>query len=105
MAFLTISIGKYRIVRPKTAHAIYTHTNSICYGSHYIASSTMMDTLSGFVHNFTANIYNRNTSRNRSFKPIFRRMIIFYHMALVRNLIEQDGNYELTPNIFFIDTH
>ena len=92
-------------MRPKTAHAIYTHTNSIYHGGHYIASSTMMDTLSGFVHNFTENDYDKNTSRNHSLKHIFRRMIIFYHMALVRNQIEHDGTCELTPNIYFIDTH
>lgn len=64
----------------------------------------MMDTLSGFIHTFTANAYNKNTSRNHSLKHIFRRMIIFYHLALVRNLIEHDGIYELTPNIYFINT-
>ena len=85
--------------------AVYIHTNSVCHSSHYITSSTMMDTLSGFVHNFMANAYNKNTSHNHLLKHIFCQMIIFYHMALVRNLIEHNGTYNLTLNIYFINTH
>jgi hypothetical protein len=98
ITLLTIPILIHRIVRPNTVQAFYTHTNSICHGSRYIASSTMMDALSGFTHNFTPNNYNKNTLRNQ-LKHIFRRMIIFYHMALVRDVIEHDGIHELTYSI------
>jgi len=64
----------------------------------------MMDTLSGFVKNFMPNGYNKYTSHNQS-THIFRRMIIFYHMALVRNLIEHDGTDEVASNIYFINMH
>lgn len=88
------------IIRPNMSYAVYNLTKTICHSGYFLASSTMGDTLGGLIHTLMTDVSISNTSRKRS-NHIFRRMIIFYHMALVRNMIELDGNLYFTYIICF----
>jgi hypothetical protein len=46
----------FRIMRPNTAHAVFTPDNVICHGGHFYASSTMQDTMFGIVHTFMSHM-------------------------------------------------
>ena len=96
-----------RIMRPNALHAVYTPENAICHGGHFFASATLKDTFSGIVHTFMADEYITNNSPKHS-KQALRRIIIFYHYALTRQMIEVDGTclephlIDLLFTIFFI---
>jgi len=88
-------------MRPNTPHAVYTPENSICHGGHFFASTTLKDTFSGIVHSFMADAYITNNSPKHS-RYALRRIIIFYHYALVREMIEVDGMYLKLHLIIFV---
>ena len=77
-------------MRPNTPHAVYTPENAICHGGHFFASTTLRDTFSGIVHSFMADSYITNNSPKHS-RQALRRIVIFYHYALAREMIEVDG--------------
>jgi len=77
-------------MRPNTPHAVYTPTDAICHGGHYIASTTMKDTISGMVHELMT-CQSGIKALSKQSLHIFQWIVIFYHMALVRNVIELDG--------------
>ena len=79
-------------MRPNTPYGVYNDTNAIYHGGHFIASATMKDTLSGIVDGFMSNSYAKDTCPQQT-KHLIRRIVIFYHMALVRNMIEPDSMF------------
>ncbi|KIM40847.1 hypothetical protein M413DRAFT_27977 [Hebeloma cylindrosporum] len=92
--------GTRLIAKPNAPHAIYNYTNAICRGSHFIASSTMTETLSGLFHALTINDYATTTLR-RETKHIVRRIIVFYHMALSQG---SDPAREHVPDLENMDS-
>jgi hypothetical protein len=80
----------YSIMKPNTPHAVYAITNSIYHKGHFFASSTMKDTFSGIIHSFMTNTNSTSAPQTRR---ILRRLIVFYHSAIVKNTVDGDGTY------------
>lgn len=79
-------------MRPNTPHAVFTPTEAVCEGGHFFATSTLQDTLVGIVHAFMAGNLVTNTE-HASARCHLQEMIAFFHLALIRAEVEEEGEY------------
>jgi hypothetical protein len=77
-------------MRPNTPYAVLTVQHSLSKGGYFYATSTMMDSLEGKMHSFILHKHISGPPHNGS-KTLIRRMISFYHMALVKGEVEPEG--------------
>ncbi|KAF8803042.1 hypothetical protein BYT27DRAFT_7110523 [Phlegmacium glaucopus] len=73
--------GMRLYMRPNTPHAVLTTTASICYGGHYLATSCLRETCSGFLITFTLSSLLTNTESTTNAQLLFRQMACFFHEA------------------------
>jgi hypothetical protein len=84
-------------MRPNTPHAVFTPENSICHGGHFYAMSTMQDTMFGIVNTFMSPDALTNSDRP-THGIILRRIATFYHDVLVKQRIEDGGEFVKSLN-------
>lgn len=82
--------GTEMYMRPNTIHAVYTPKPTVVEGGHFLATSTMQDTMFGLIHSFVGDRFVTNTAHAAS-RFILRQMISFYHSALVKGTVEEEG--------------
>ena len=75
------------VLRPNTPYFIFTAQDAICEGGNFYATSTMQDTFYGIINNFVADPMG-DIPLQRTSRRILRRMITFYHFALVKGRVE-----------------
>lgn len=70
-----------RYMRPNTPHAVVTPTSSICYGGHYLATSCLRETCSGFLLTFVLGTLISNTESTTDTQLLLRQMAYFFYEA------------------------
>ncbi|KAH6887774.1 hypothetical protein BKA70DRAFT_1122083, partial [Coprinopsis sp. MPI-PUGE-AT-0042] len=70
------------VMAPNTMHAVWTMENSICYGGHFYAIPTLLNTVVGLIHAFIGEDLLTNTQHVAS-RFLLRRMLHFFHHAFV----------------------
>ena len=83
-------------MRPNTLHAVYTICSAVMTGGHFIATSTMQDTLAGTINALVMNQLITNTDHPAAYLAI-RNIVEMCHQALVKGDLEKDGKYRPLP--------
>ncbi len=86
-------------MRPNTPHFVYTPTNTICYGGHFYATSTIRESCYGLMHSFIAQRVLSNASHEVESRELIRRMITYYHETLLQFGPEKSGRAFVTAGL------
>ncbi|KAH6902170.1 hypothetical protein BKA70DRAFT_1113287 [Coprinopsis sp. MPI-PUGE-AT-0042] len=93
----------YVIMAPNTLHAVWTMENSICYGGHFYAVPTLLNTVVGLIHAFIGEDLLTNTQHVES-RFLLRRMVHFFHHTFVVQGVSYDATEHLPdlqdPDLF-----
>lgn len=84
--------GNSRIMRPNTPHTVFTPEPTVVRGGHFYATSTLTDTLIGWIHAFMANGLVTNTEHH-SARLHLGKMVGFFYTQLIEKgkEMEEDG--------------
>jgi len=77
----------FSVLQPNTPYFLFTAQHAICHAGSFYATSTMQDTFYGIIINFVADPVS-DIPQHRTSRRLLRRMIMFYHLALVKGGVE-----------------
>src|SRR6266511_3460662 len=86
-------------MRPNTPHFVYTPTNTICYGGHFYATSTICDSCYRIMHLFIASRVLSNTSHEVESRELIQHMITYYYETFLQFEPEKSGKAFITAGL------
>ena len=76
--------GRLSVMKPNTAHMVFTPKPSICHGGHAFLTGLMQDTLRAMIHSFVDHLQITNTNHPPA-GMLLRRIALFYYTAFIFN--------------------
>lgn len=75
-------VMNFSFLRPNTPHCVFTPEPTICYGGHFFATSTIMDTCYGIYNSFSHGQLT-NTEHEAESRELLRRLVAWSHSRYV----------------------
>ncbi|RXW12837.1 hypothetical protein EST38_g13015 [Candolleomyces aberdarensis] len=107
--------GSRLLMRPGTVHAVFTPANAICRGGHFLATSTMPETLYGMIHCFFKGKMLTNID-HPTIQSRINAIVCYFYKALflgtpdlvtgyLPDISTQDGLQQLIATVCLVELH